>query len=574
VVTDVAGIDKEFDYLLPEAMTASVGVGTEVRVPLAGRRVGGWVVSFPEHAPEGIELRPVAKVRGHGPEPALVDLAGWAAWRWAGKRSWFLRAASAPHAVVRLPRGEAGAARPPAHPAPPVRTPLALPSGPGGHVLRLAPAADPTPLVAAAAQAGPLLVVVPTTSRAAVLAGRLRRAGADVALLPEEWPKARAGRASVVVGTMSAAWGPCPRLAAAMVLDAHDEGLVAEGAPTWNALAVLAERTRRAGAPLFAVSPCPSLEVLALGSLHLADRGSELAGWALTEVIDRRADDPRLGLWSERLVQAVRSASPENRVACFLNRTGRVRLLACAACGELARCEKCAAAVDAPTAAGVTCPRCGHGRPSVCLRCGSIRLKALRVGVSRAREQLETLTGEPVGEVTAAGADRPTADVMIGTEALLRRLDPASKVGTVAYVDFDQQLLAPRVRAAEEAMALLVLGARLVRGRAGRLLVQTRLPDDPVLRALRAGDPAVALEGQAELRRAMGFPPFGSVAVVGGDAAAGWVSLLSGVAVVGPDADGKWLLKAPTPARLSDALAAPPRPATGTLRVAVDPARI
>ena len=30
---------------------------------------------------------------------------------------------------------------------------------------------------------------------------------------------------------------------------------------------------------------------------------------------------------------------------CVLNRKGRARLLACAACGELAACERCAAAL-------------------------------------------------------------------------------------------------------------------------------------------------------------------------------------------------------------------------------------
>ena len=63
------------------------GSGPMVRVDLAGRRVGGWVVAVGRRAaaragPAG----PSAKVRGWGPEPAVVDLAAWAAWRWAGRR--------------------------------------------------------------------------------------------------------------------------------------------------------------------------------------------------------------------------------------------------------------------------------------------------------------------------------------------------------------------------------------------------------------------------------------------------------------------------------------------------------
>ena len=43
VIPDVTGLDKEFDYLVPDGLDAPVG--TRVRVPLHGRRVAGWVVA-------------------------------------------------------------------------------------------------------------------------------------------------------------------------------------------------------------------------------------------------------------------------------------------------------------------------------------------------------------------------------------------------------------------------------------------------------------------------------------------------------------------------------------------------
>ena len=46
VLPNVTGIDKEFDYLVPDALRGQVRVGTMVRVPLAGRRIGGWVVAL------------------------------------------------------------------------------------------------------------------------------------------------------------------------------------------------------------------------------------------------------------------------------------------------------------------------------------------------------------------------------------------------------------------------------------------------------------------------------------------------------------------------------------------------
>ena len=62
----------------------------------------------------------------------------------------------------------------------------------------------------------------------------------------------------------------------------------------------------------------------------------------------------------------------------------------------------------------------------------------------------------------------------------------------MAFLDIDVELLAPRYRAAEQAMALLVRAARLVGPRAGggRLLVQTFLPHHEVVQAALHADPA------------------------------------------------------------------------------------
>ena len=133
-------------------------------------------------------------------------------------------------------------------------------------------------------------------------------------------------------------------------------------------------------------------------------RGLERRGWPTVEVVDRSGDDPRTGLYSERLVIAARSVltRPEGRVVCVLNRTGRVRILACADCGALARCEVCGGAVGQAEAKGpLVCSRCGATRPPLCAACDSARLKVVRVGVSRATEELAALLGTMAVEVTS-----------------------------------------------------------------------------------------------------------------------------------------------------------------------------
>jgi primosomal protein N' (replication factor Y) len=566
VVVDEPALDKPFDYLVPETLGDQVRVGTLVRVPLHGRRVGGWVAAVGVEPPAGVTLRPIAKVTGWGPAPELFALAEWAAWRWAGRPPHFLRTASPPGAVQGLPAAEPG----PSVPVAPVSAAVEAALRHERSVLRLPPSADVYGLVLAAAALGPTLVVAPAHATAQVLASRLRRGGVPVALLPREWARAAAG-ARVIIGARAAAWAPAPDLAAVIVVDEHEEVHQEEASPTWNARDVAAERARRAGVPCVLTSPCPSLEALQWGTLLEPDRSGERGGWPVVDVVDRRREDPkRVDLYSAKVVDAVRSGK---RVVCVLNRKGRARLLACAACGELARCERCGATVESVDAQ-LHCRACGATRPGVCASCGSTTLKVRRLGTARAREDLERLAGVPVGEVTGDSEALPDASVLVGTEAVLRRVDHAD---VVAFLDLDAELLAPRYRAAEQALALVARAARLVGGKAGggRLLLQTRLPRHEVVLAALHGDPSRVATAEAARRESLGWPPFRALAHVSGAPAAEYVDGLRstpGIQVLGP-ADGAYLVRAHDHRALCDALAATPRPA-GRLRVAVDPLRI
>ncbi len=557
VLPDQPAIAKTFDYLVDERWVDDIRVGTMVRVALHGRRVGGWVVEVGVEPPPGVRLTPIAKVTGWGPSADVVDLAQWAAWRWAGRPAQMLRTASPDTAVRRLP--------PPAPPAPPVTTPAAGQADELAaaalqrprSVVRLAPAVDPYPIVLAACGRGNALVLAPSASTARHLGLRLRRAGVPVAVMPQDWARAAAGAS--VIGTRAAAWAPVHDLAAVVLLDEHDEGWQQERSPTWHARDVVAERAARAGAPCVLVSPAPTLEALDWGELHAASRGAERDGWPMVDVVDRRDDDiGRSGLFSERLVQVLRSGG---RVVCVLNRKGRASLLACARCGETARCERCDAAV-ATEGDLLACRRCGTTRPKVCLGCGGSAFKNLRPGVTRVREELEALAREPVVEVSAASdAGLASARIYVGTEAVLHRIDAAD---VVAFLDFDQELLAPRYRAAEEAFGLVARAARLVGGRrgGGRLLLQTRLPGHEVCQGALLGDPDRVATAERARRRLLGYPPFGALAAVSGAAGAAFMERFGrpdGVEVLGPS-DEQWLLRADDRGRLLDALAATPRP--------------
>jgi len=289
-----------------------------------------------------------------------------------------------------------------------------------------------------------------------------------------------------------------PDLQAIVVVDDADEALEDERAPTWHARDVGFERASRAGASVRVVTPVPTVD--ALHHLPVPARPpaggatAGRAGWPRVEVVDPRDDQPGRGVLGTRLAEVLHATLDRGaRAVCVLNRTGRARLLACVHCSELARCESCGATV-AEVDGGLSCGRCGTTRPLVCLHCHGTKLRAVRSGVRRIGEELAALLPRAsVAVVEGSSAEHPDVDVLVGTEAALHRAaslatgGPTSPpVGLVAFLEFDQELLAPRVHAAEAALWLLVRGARLLGGPGagapapggaapGLLLVQTRV---------------------------------------------------------------------------------------------------
>jgi len=147
----------------------------------------------------------------------------------------------------------------------------------------------------------------------------------------------------------------------------------------------------------------------------------------------------------------------------------------------------------------------------------------------------------------------------------------------VVFLEFDQELLAPRFRAAEQAMTLLVRAARLLgpRSNGGRLVVQTRQSDHEVLQAALHADPGRLAAPESERRRLLALPPHTALARVSGAVAGEFVARLGrpdGIDVLGPR-DGAWLVRAADHDRLAEALAGVERP-RGRLHLQVDPARV
>ena len=327
----------------PTPSPTEVRVGSVVRVPLHGRRVRGWVVEDHVAPPAGVELRPLAKVTGLGPSPrgarpgrvGRLALGGsprpGAAHRHRGRT----RSGPCPRPGRPRPASGAGRARRGPRAGAPRPSPVAR-SASGSHRPPTSTRCCWPPRRSARSWSS-----ARRCPRVRHLGLRLRRAGVPVALMPDGWAAARAGGTSVL-GSRAAAFAPLAEPAAVVVLDEHDESLQQEQAPTWHAREVALERARRAGVPCVLVVP----DAVAGGPGRRPGPWCPRAGWSATGGPASRWSTaaqapPGEGLYSERLVAALRSGA---RVVCVLNRKGRSRLLRCAGCDEVATCERCGAA--------------------------------------------------------------------------------------------------------------------------------------------------------------------------------------------------------------------------------------
>ena len=561
IVTEVAAVDRPFDYLVTER-TDRVAVGDRVRVDFNGRSVRGWVTG---EATFATDLKPLTKWLGYGPPASLLELLTWASERWYSPLSRFLVSSSPKRLITDLP------------PAPEAKAlATAVLSGvydvePG--VLEVAPTTDPLALILAAYETtrekeGSLLVLVPTESWAGRLRGRLEQRGCDVASGDDQWDRMRAGW-PVVVGARGTALAPVPKVCGAVVIDADDEAYRSTAAPTWDAVTMLRERCRRDGAPLWLTSSVPSPTLLNDGAYR--SWGDVAGAWPKIIVVDRRQSDPHDGVLARESLDAAHRALQGGdpvAVVVVLQRLGDGRLFACAKCGELARCGQCGQAEE-EVDDRLVCRERHEPRANFCRACGATNLKRLRTGVTTLARDVAAQLGQEVSEVTATNDLVGTLERgVVGTEAVWQRV---RHCGVVIFVDFDQYLLAPRSSARRGAITAVGKAGRLVGPRregGGEVVLQTRRSEDPVVDALVKGNFDEIIDDDVKIARMLELAPYGAEADVSGEGAVAFVDGLRGAKISISSSTSGFLVRASDVATLTSALRAAPRP-LAKVRVAV-----
>jgi primosomal protein N' (replication factor Y) len=217
----------------------------------------------------------------------------------------------------------------------------------------------------------------------------------------------------------------------------------------------------------------------------------------------------------------------------FLNRRGYAPLTLCRACGHRFQCPSCTAwLVEHRFTGRLLCHHCGHAEavPACCPEClAAGALVPCGPGVERLLEEVkerfpaaraalmvsDLLPGPRAAADLAQAMTERRYDLLIGTQ-IVAKGHHFPMLTLVGVVDADLGLTGGDLRAAERTYQLLhQVGGRA--GRAehkGRVLIQTWMPDQPVMKALAAGDRDRFLEAEAAARRHAGLPPFGRLAAL------------------------------------------------------------
>ena len=514
VVPNVSGVNKTFDYLVPESLK-NVKVGSIVRVELQGRRVDAWVIDEVVR-PGLIKFKDVISLLSEGPSEEVVQLSQWAAQRFCGPVRAVLSSASPSLRIKKLGTRHSGAARKSGQRGVVAEAEELFDNQRGGVLVWPAPR-PLRPVLESGISRGRTLVVTPSVGFARTIAQALRREGLSVALMPDDWQRAAEG-VDVVVGARSAVWASIPELKSIIVLDEHDERLQDERSPTWHSRDVAIERARALGIPCLLVSPLPTVSATHWAGSQAVRFVEPASGdWPSIEVVDPYSDlgdeeKPQFGLLSSRLIEVLRDKS--KTVVCILNTKGRSRLLSCKACKAIIRCENCDAAVIQNEEGILECNRCGAHRPATCQSCSSNALALLRKGVAKMRDEIEKAALRQVVELSAETtvAANAASLVYIGTEAALHRVSSAD---VVVFLDFDNELFAPTYRAGEQAWTLLIHATRLLKGSSKALIVlQSQDASNTQYTDFVSPDPQLLIEREQKKRKVMQLPPYAAMARV------------------------------------------------------------
>ncbi|MBA2648677.1 MAG: primosomal protein N' [Legionella sp.] len=351
------------------------------------------------------------------------------------------------------------------------------------------------------------------------------------------WQLAQDGIIKLIIGTRSSVFTPLPQLGLIVIDEEHDASLKQMDGVRYSARDTALMRAYLADIPIILGSATPSLESLYNHQKNkytlLPLRHKALSTTPLHyQLIDLRAQVLKHGL-SDITVKIIgEHLQQDNQVLVFINRRGFAPILLCHACGWMADCRACDSHLTLHKQVGqMICHHCGLTQkpPGICPKCSNKEFIPVGAGTQRIHEYLSQLF--PHTSVIRVDSDETRkknalheqlekinqgkAKLIVGTQ-MLAKGHHFPRLTLVVVVDADSGIYNQDFKALEQLGQLLTQ----VAGRAGRaqhpgqVLIQTHLPNHPLLNLLiQKGYDCFAEELLAIRKQAL-LPPFYFLALI------------------------------------------------------------
>lgn len=356
-----------------------------------------------------------------------------------------------------------------------------------------------------------------------------------------QWRMIQQGNADIVVGTRSAIFSPLQNIGLIIIDEEQEHTYQSESAPRYDAHDVAKKRAAMENSLLVFASATPLTEsyyAAESGKYKLLTLTKRYGGRPLPHVdfIDMRAE-MAAGNAREVSTRMVRELQENldngEQSILLLNRRGYHTVGMCATCGHVLKCPNCSVPLvyHKPQQA-LMCHHCGHTvrpLPQNCPECGG-KINYGGFGTQRVEEELAELlpsarilrmdqdsTGQKnAHETMLAQFGRQEYDILLGTQMVAKGLD-FEKVTLVGVLGIDSLLFGQGFRAYENVFSLVtqVIGRGGRAALPGRALIQTTVPEHPVLQLAAEQDYESFYREEIAFRKFGLYPPFCSFCIVG-----------------------------------------------------------
>lgn len=340
----------------------------------------------------------------------------------------------------------------------------------------------------------------------------------------------------VILGVRSSVFLPFRNLGLVIVDEEHENSYKQqEPAPRYNARNAAMVLASFFGAKTLLGTATPSIESYynattgkyALVSLTTRHREVKMPEIEVIDMIEYSRKKRTTGPFSDPLTEAMRKALQERQqIILFQNRRGYSPLLECRTCGWVPKCKHCDVSLTLHKSAGkLTCHYCGYTIPAPvhCPNCESRSFMNLGYGTEKIEDDLQnmfpearivrmdldtTRTRTAYERIISDFQDGKT-DILIGTQMVSKGLD-FDNVAVVGIINADTLLNYPDFRAMERAFQLMsqVAGRAGRRNGQGKVFLQTRMSDAPVITQIVRNDYMQFYDQQLSERMLFHYPPF------------------------------------------------------------------